>query len=340
MLKLWRRPGAKQGIWRIRGTVGGHRYDESTGTDSRAHAEIIFARRQKEILDAVVWGPERTTCFAEAVEVYVKGGGEVRFLEPLVRAFGERRLADIKQADVLSFIARQYPTTGPHGINRQVFTPLIAIFNAANEAGMGPPPSFTRPKLPKKAMVRFATDEHINAVLPHASPRLVGAIMLMTLGGARASEACRVTEIDVGWDAGTVVLQETKNGEPAVIHAGDRLMAALRPLRGSGDPLFGFASRFSLNQAIERACLRAGVPVYTSHEIGRHAFAARHLARGRTLLEVQKLGRWKSYRMVAEVYGHLEQSRLDQEMRDAGGALVVPENNIVVLPMRKRAGLV
>lgn len=339
MLKLWRRPDAVKGTWRIRGSLGGRRYDESTGTDSRAHAEAILARRQKEILDAHTFGPERTTSFGEAVELYVRSGGEVRFLEPLVRAFGPRRMADITQADVMRFIAERYPNTGPQGVNRQVYTPLIAIYRIAHKASMGPMPAFIRPKIERKAAVRFATDDDLQRILPVSSPRLVGAVLLMSLGGARASEACRVVDPDVDWIRGDITLRETKNGSPRVVCAGASLMAALAPLRGTVGPLFGFASRYSLNQALGRACERAGIlPPFSTHEVGRHAFAARHLREGRTLLEVQKLGDWKSYRMVAEVYGHLERSSLDGAMRASGANLVqavTGAQNVVALQMKK-----
>lgn len=335
MLKLWRRPDAVKGTWRIRGTLGGRRYDESTGTDSRPHAEAILAKRQKEILDAITFGPERTTVFAEAVELYLSSGGEVRFLEPLVLAFGPRRLADVSQADVLEFIRQRYPGTGPQGINRQVYTPLIAIYRIAHKAGMGPMPSFIRPKIERKSAVRFANDDDLTTLLPGCSPRLTGAVMLMSLGGARASEACRLMDPDVDWARGDITLRETKNGSPRVICAGAPIMAALAPLRGSDGPLFGFASRFSLNQALGRACTRVGIdPPFSTHEVGRHAFAARHLREGRTLLEVQKLGGWKSYRMVAEVYGHLERSSLDDAMRTTGANLVqavVGSENVIAL---------
>lgn len=339
MLKLWRRPDAVKGTWRIRGTLGGRRYDESTGTDSRQHAEAILARRQKEILDAHTFGPERTTSFGEAVELYIRSGGEVRFLEPLVRAFGPRRLADITQSDVLRFISERYPSTGPQGVNRQVYTPLIAIYRIAHKASMGPMPAFIRPKIERNAPVRFATDDELRRILPASSPRLVGAVMLMSLGGARASEACRVEDSDIDWARGDITLQETKNGSPRVICAGASLMAALTPLRGTVGPLFGFASRYSLNQALGRACERAGIlPAFSTHEVGRHAFAARHLREGRTLLEVQKLGGWKSYRMVAEVYGHLERSSLDNAMRESGANLVqavTGAENVVALQRKK-----
>lgn len=335
MLKLWRRPDAVKGTWRIRGSVGGRRYDESTGTDSRAHAEAILAKRQAEILDALTWGPQRTTTFSEAVELYLSSGGEARFLEPLVRAFGPRRMADVSQADVLDFIRSRYARTGTQGINRQVFTPLIAVYRIAHKAGMGPAPAFVRPKIARRPAVRFASDDDVLRLLPACSARLAGAILLMSLGGARASEACRLDDADVDWTRGDVILRETKNGAPRVICAGPALMAGLAPLRGTEGPLFGFASRYSLNQALGRACARAGLePAFSTHEVGRHAFAARLLREGHTLLDVQKLGGWKSYRMVAEVYGHLERSSLDSAMRATGANLVqavTGAENVVVL---------
>ena len=340
MLKLWRRPDAVKGTWRIRGTLGGRRYDESTGTDSRPHAEAILARRQKEILDAITWGPERTTCFAEAVNVYLAGGGEARFLEPLVLAFGPRRLADVTQADVIGFIAQRYPATGPQGINRQVYTPLISVYRAAHAAGMGPLPPFQRlRKIKRRGAIRFATDDDLAVLLPHCSARLAAALLLMSLGGARVSEACRIVDADVDWGRARITLQETKNGEPRVVPAGPVLMAALEPLHGARGPLFGFASRFSVNQALARACLRAGLEVFTSHETGRHAFAARLLGQGFTLLEVQRAGGWKSYRMVAETYGHLERSRLDDLVREAGAKLaqVVLGGRKNVIPIKRLA---
>jgi len=322
MLKLWRRPDAVKGTWRIRGTLGGRRYDESTGTDSRAHAEAILAKRQKEILDALTWGPERTSTFADAVTLYVTNGGEVRFLEPLVLAFGPRRLADITQADVLAFIREKHPKTGPQGINRQVYTPLIAVYRMAHKAGMGAIPAFVRPKMPRRKLMTYATDEQLGQLLPHCSDRLKAAVLLMSLGGVRVSEACRVVESDVDFAKARIKIAMTKNGEARIISAGPLLMMAIEALRGTQGPLFGFASRFSLNQALARACKRAGLEVLSSHKVGRHAFAARHLAQGRTVSELQHLGGWKSPTIVAEAYGHLEQSRLDHFMREAGAELV------------------
>jgi len=143
------------------------------------------------------------------------------------------------------------------------------------------------------------------------------AILLMSFTAARASEACRLLEEDIDWEERTAELRLTKNGDPRVVPLSGLLSEALHKLKGTKGPVFGFKTRHSLNQALERACVRAKVRVMTSHEVGRHAFAARLLGQGYTLKQVQEAGGWKSYRMVAEVYGHLEKSSVHDAMRAA-----------------------
>lgn len=51
---------------------------------------------------------------------------------------------------------------------------------------------------------------------------------------------------------------------------------------------------------------------------GRHSFATGLLAERRTLKEVQDAGRWKSIKMPALIYGHLELSKVDDDAREVG----------------------
>jgi len=98
-------------------------------------------------------------------------------------------------------------------------------------------------------------------------------------------------------------------------------LAQLRARKEGG--LFGFRDRWRLNRAIAEACTRAGLPVMTSHQVGRHSFAARLLRQGKTLKEVQEAGGWSpdSLPMLARVYGHLERKAVDSAVRDADGEL-------------------
>jgi hypothetical protein len=65
MLKIVRR-GSK-GVFQIVGTVAGQRVRESTGVDSEAHAQVLRAKRESQLLDQATWGKKRTVLFAEAV---------------------------------------------------------------------------------------------------------------------------------------------------------------------------------------------------------------------------------------------------------------------------------
>lgn len=321
MLKIERR--GKKGIFQIIGKLRGRRVHQSTGTTSESHAEAARIQLEKQILDEDIYGKRVTAIFAEAVELYLDGGGRPRFVTPLNAHFGRWRMGDISQAEVLKFAKKQYPTAAPQTIERQVFTPLIAIWEVANEAGLCAPHEFRRPQKPERQPVAFARDEYVAQLLPACSLRLKAAVLLITFTGARASECCNLTSEDVDWEKRSALLRRTKNGKPRTVVLPAMAYQAMLPLKGTVGPLFGFGQRWSLNQALERACKRAGLPRMTSHKIGRHAFAARHLRQGRTLKELQEAGGWsaKSLAMLAETYGHLEQSHIDDMVRGADAEL-------------------
>jgi integrase len=322
MLKLIKL--GKGGTYHITGTLRGVRCRESTHTTSLPYAEEKLAQRQREILDLTTYGQKSTAVFADAVSLYLTNKGEtlgaydLKAINKLNERFDARRLASITQEDVNTFCKEVYPRSGPHGLDRQVYTPLIAICRMAakNEPPLCELPRFKRPTKPEREGVRYATDDDIAALLPHASDRLQAAILFLTFTGARGSEACRVRNRDVNWERQTALLVRTKT-KPRVVPLAPSVYEAMLKLRGSPGFLFGFTLCSSLNQAIERACRRAGIERFTSHEVGRHAFAARLLGQGRTLKQVQDAGGWATYRMVAEVYGHLELSAVHAVVRGA-----------------------
>ena len=48
------------------------------------------------------------------------------------------------------------------------------------------------------------------------------------------------------------------------------------------------------------------MPYFSPHVFGRHKFATRFLEAGYSLQFVKNAGHWKTIRLVAELYGHLE----------------------------------
>ena len=344
MLKIVRR--GKRGIFQIVGRhpLTGGRVRESTGLVSEPHAEAERIKLEQRLLDERTYGKRATTTFSEAVIVYrQKGHSTDRFVGVLNEHFGMRQLSAITDLDVMKFAALHYPNAQPQTVDRQVYTPMVAIWREAHAAGMCGPHEFRRPKKPEREAVRPASDEQIAALLAisdaasnslreHPSKsekiqpwlsRTMAAILLLSFTGARASEVCRIAPADIDWVAQTVLLRKTKNGKPRQVPLAPMVLEALLPLRQAVGPICGYANRWQLNRALETACKAAGVPVMTSHQIGRHAFAARLLRQGKTLKEVQEAGGWSaaSMPMIAATYAHLEKSAVDAAVREADGPL-------------------
>lgn len=323
-LKLVRRRGGK--VWYVSGSIRNQRYFESTRTRSREHAEAYRVKREREILDGTYLG-ERATIFAEAVAVYLEKGGEGRFLEPLINRFGAMRLSDITPGVVSAFSRGSYGHLAPATVKRTLYTPLNAVMRAAHRAQLSPLYRFDPPKV-KRAPVQYADDAWLEAFFAAAHFRVAATVLFMTLTGARVSEACRLAPADLDLERGEAVLRITKSGKarrtPLAPVLVDALRRALDELVAEidGEPrVFGYAERWSVNQAIERVCSKAGIHYLSSHKVGRHAFAARLLAQGKSLKLVQEAGGWAQIQVVSESYGHLEQQAIDDAVRGAAGGM-------------------
>lgn len=321
-LKLYRRGK----VWYVRGTIRGHRYEESTGTGSKPHAEAFRVNREREILDGVYLG-RQATLFSQAAVVYMEKGGERRYLAPLIEQWGTRRLSEITPEEVSRFARERFGDLKPATVKRHLYTPLNAVMRCAHREQMAPLVVFNPPKV-KRDPVAYADDRWLATFFEHAHFRVASIVLFMTLTGARVTEACRLTPADVDLDRAEALLRMTKSGRSRRLSLAPVLVEALRrcltetaaEIEGTLR-VFGYAERYSVNQAIERVCAKAGLPYLSSHQVGRHTFAARLLREGASLKLVQEAGGWATIQMVAEVYGHLEQQAIDDTVRAAGATV-------------------
>lgn len=272
--------------------------------------------------------------------MYLDLGGDARYLAPLVERWGTWRLVAITPLEIARAGRELYPGCKPSTLDRQLYTPVIAVLRAAAEARLCARPTIRRPKV-ERSKVEPSTDAVLDAIMAAkgkidfkpgsrgelrqlaARKRLRALILMMTLTGCRVSEAVDVERRDVRLDAQTpdVLFRDTKNGDARRAVLPPELVEALRALP-DGPPesrLLGYASRNTAAQALERAAAAAGVRHVTPHQAGRHTFAARLLDNGHTLKTVQEAGGWKDIGIVARYYGHLERSHVEQAVRDAAG---------------------
>lgn len=215
-------------VWWISGTVHGQTVRESTGTNEKEVAEALRVKREAGLVSDHVFGPKATRTFAQAVESYLKAGGDPRFIGTvdagLLAHFYSWPLKDIQQNDLDDAARTLYPTGQPETRNRQCYTPFVAVWNHAVLNGWADLRKWSRPKKAKGTNVvrikkrRAGTFpvEYENAAkfIAAMSP---GPAMLMTTlfyTGMRPIELFALEANEVNVPGRWITLTHTKTGEP------------------------------------------------------------------------------------------------------------------------------
>ncbi|CCD94618.1 putative prophage integrase [Bradyrhizobium sp. ORS 375] len=157
-LYLWRRTETSN--WIIRGTdAEGREVNQSTKTTNKAAAEGIRIKKEAELLHEVVHGKKAVVTFDQAAESYLDNGGSPRFLGTFDEETGKWSglmshlmgvpLKDITQARMNEIGKALYPNVRPDTLNRQLWTPFIAIWSHAERMEWAQPKRWIRPKKPK-----------------------------------------------------------------------------------------------------------------------------------------------------------------------------------------------
>jgi integrase len=110
-------------------------------------------------------------------------GGERRFLEPLLKYFGEVPIDTIDQTAINAATIALYPNGSSSTRNRQVYTPVSAILKSA---GLKMP--LRRLKNPD-GRIRWLQHHEAARLIDSCSPHLRPLVMFMLYTGARAGEA-------------------------------------------------------------------------------------------------------------------------------------------------------
>lgn len=256
--------------------------------------------------------------FAAAAATYMKTTGNIRYMARVLEYFGTATLDEITQTNVYRAAEALYPGCTPQTWNRQLFTPVIAVMNLAAAEQLCPAPSIRRPKgWDHKPPIRTPKDDWFDRVAVYARPELKALIYLWTLHNLRIQEALDRKPEDFDPVQNTLIVERTKNGDPVQLRLSSPVSEAIKSYPWHEQIwLFGTKHRTTVYKWVKKACRAAGVPYFNPYSFGKHSFATRHLARGKSLKWVQEAGRWKSIKMPAERYGHLERSEVESDMND------------------------
>jgi integrase len=301
------------------------------GRDTKAMCQQDCDRLNAELEAAAGAGPKEQT-FEESVLTYLQAGGDRRFLgeeegkppNRLLQFLGHYRVNEIDDVVMTQAWRELYPNAASITVNRQLYTPVIAVLRMAAK-GKPWKPALTRPKgYSKLKPAKAPPDSWYNRLKREAPPRLWALVLFITLHGRRPSDGFRRVPADYDPVEQTIEIDKDKNGDPILVGLCEPVVEALQAFNWQEGPgLFGtltWKSRRNAYRMLKAACKRAQAPYFTFHKAGRHAFAKRLLKQGYSLAHVKSGGRWKSGRVVAELYGHLEHSEVDEITRRAGEA--------------------
>ncbi len=325
-LRIKRRKGSPN-LW-LRGTVRGIPVYESCKTDDAEVAEEIRIRREAQLLQNSIYGTGAAGTWLEAVALYLEGGGERRYLQPLIDRFGTTPLARIDQAAIDRAAREMKPAASSATRNRQVYMPISAVLHYAAKRGLCEYRKIERLKQPR-GRIRWLRPDEAERLIHDCAPHLRPLVIFLFGTGARLSEAVYLDWSNVDLAARRVRFMETKNGEPRGVPLNERVLIELanlshrdgavfrrpapKPRRGErprlGEP---YARRDDgggqIKTAFRGACRRAGITDFTPHDC-RHTWASWFYAETRDIRALMDLGGWKSLAMV-ERYTHLNPDHL------------------------------
>jgi integrase len=265
MLKLYPpRKGFSQN-WRIRGTHGFGanrcRVDISARTHERKKAEANL-RTVADQIDAGTWNvaapvAREDDTFINAAVSYVQTTGNARYVEPLIKHFGETPWPEIDQSAIDLAAATLRPRASAATRNRCVYTPIAAILRHKD-----PSIHIRRPPGAKgKQRTDYLNPDDAMAIIEAAETFGVGFERLLTFllySGCRLGEALSLQWVDI--HDGTAYIRTSKNDDPRTVRMREDLAALLEATRKPSGPVFPFTYGTHLKILLKRAtCLASGV---------------------------------------------------------------------------------
>ena len=292
--------------WWVSGTLNGERIRESTGHTDKKRAQQWAAKREWELTQQAVFGTEAVLTFGAAVNFYIDGGGEQRFLLPLMDEWEHRLVKDIAPGDVVDLANKLHPNGSAATRNRQVITPVMAIIRFNAQRGRCAPLLVKRFETKKIVRRKTATWEWVAALLPHAKPKVGALVLFIAYTAARIGDALKLEWQHLDLDRSEALLKDTKNGEDRLVKLPPDAVAALTALKPKGvkdsAKVFPFYDRSDVLRQIRTACKKAGVEYIPTHGIGRRLFATTMNRAGVDARTAAEAGGWKSVRLYMETY--------------------------------------
>ena len=229
----------------------------------------------------------------------------------------------------------------PHTINGELrlISGVINQLNYDNDWNLPNPTLGNREKKPR-GRKRWATEAEakhlIQAATESKNPLLLPFIQLALSTGMRKGEILNLRWAQVDWEAKTIYLNQTKNGDPAAIPLNQYALHALTTLKKyrvrSSTWIFSHTDGTrlkSVRNSFATACEKAKIEGLTIHDL-RRTVGSWLINSGERLEIVQEVLRHKDIGTTREYYAHLEKSKAREavEKLDNTKIYILDDSNI------------
>ena len=247
----WTEKDASGNLVRRRSTKG-------SGTDTRGACQVQCDALNVRLEAALDEGPH-VPSFAEAAAVYIELGHEARFLhDRLLDVIGHVRCDEIDNATMVKAANTVYSGCAAVTINRQLYTPVVAVLSFAAQDQHWRPQKLKRPKgYAKLAPAKSPQTAWFERVLPECRLQLKALLLFITLTSRRVGEAIKLKPADFDPGEGTVLIQRDKAGNPVFIRLAPEVIEAISAYRWQdGRGLFGSYTPVEPAQRVPRPAVR------------------------------------------------------------------------------------
>lgn len=221
--------------WWIRGTHQGKYIYQSTGLPhsgkSREPKQVtdLIRKLEQDIENEQLHGIGYNKTFKDAAAMYLAKGGSPRFLLKVMEEIGHLRMNEITQDILDNHALKLYGHCTPQTINRQFYTPFIAVWNSSQPERKWKKLKTrqTRVSRATKAILYEDAITFINALsLPVAE-----VMFFLFYTGCRPIEAINLRGDDINLEGKWITLNQTKTNEPRGVPIHESLIPLLTRIK-------------------------------------------------------------------------------------------------------------
>jgi integrase len=217
-------------------------HEHSTGTDRRETAEAYRSKLEADIRHEMLHGRKGRTqvmTISDAGMRYMERPGGIRSydlwrLDQIASVVGDYSIA--QATDAWSHFKRvRCGGLSPATVQRFRATFSAALNCLAAEEG------FDAPKLPRgekvsNKRVKYLTNDQADRLIAAYAPHVQPIAIMLRWQGVRIGEALRADWRHVNWQANSLFIPESKNGEPRTVTLNEKTRAALHRLWALREP--------------------------------------------------------------------------------------------------------